>query len=512
VAPKDLNRIEESMTEGLKGGHVFVFHGDLLKLACDSVLISTDASFSVREKWGRWQLSEADRSDMRWEGRVSTLRPDVEQSVRYVDIGATPATADIDWLRNGVREGLIAAVRDARTSDHPLHDRERRLIGMPLFGVEGGGFDHIRGQVLDLVLEEAQLAANQGPDVAIVCFKRSDYSALQSRRDPTVIVADLKVELVADADEIGRRVRQRDVALFLGAGVSVAAGVPDWKGLLRRLASNNGVSDVDLQERMKDGLPAASSFLKECLQDKFEDQVKKELTSSRHTVSHGLLASLMVDEVITTNFDVLFEDACEVPWEGALTILPRGRKEGRPPWLLKLHGDLSEGRLVMAVEEFENHSIDGSVLMAMLEALLVTRHLVFVGYSMQDADFVQSMAKVARLLHSQAAGPTEMGSVLSVEPVDEPEVDWEEDLRKIEVGDKEPGVSAQDARALEIFLDRVAWRASRDESSWILDKRYEYLLDDNIKKTVEELRNVAIPDGPGWQSLRQAFKNYGRQE
>jgi len=174
------------------------------------------------------------------------------------------------------------------------------------------------------------------------------------------------------------------------------------------------------------------------------------LTQSRRRATHSLLS------IVTTNLDALYEEAAEVPFASTLAVLPEGRMPGRPPWLLKMHGDLNGARssddLVFTTEQYSNFERDNGPLGAVLQSLMVTRHLIFVGYSLRDEDFVRLATEVARVLHDRGASYTEVGTVLALTPTGQPRTDWESDLQ---VGGSETMLTRSALRrhaALKSFL------------------------------------------------------------
>ncbi len=493
-------------------GHVFVAHGDLLELACDSVLVPTDENFHVGRHWNRWKLSPEDAAQIQWRGRVTEPVTIGDQQVRYVKTGADRPEQDVKWLREGVGAALAAAATDLDTRV-ALHRRERPLIAMPIIGVGAGGFDHQRGSALEAVLEEAHDATVLGIDVAVICKTRADYSAVQFKRPDSHWSRDLTDVQLKEADDLGHKVQHGEAALFLGAGVSMAAGLPDWSSLLLEIAHDSGYRGSGFSALTSSDPLAAASQLQEHLGEQFRQAIRDHLPDVPYAVGHALLASLRVDEVITTNVDALYEKAAHEPFEGRLKVLPWGRSPGRPPWLLKMHGDLEEGNLVFTAEQYELNDQENGPLGAIVQALLVTRHLVFVGYSLRDADFMRLADEVARILHGRKASHTEVGTVLSVTPTRTPEHPWEHDLHVVQLGDEVDGVSPADARNLEIFLDRMAWRAARVEASWLLDQRYASLLDGDELQLVRALQELEVPDkDPRWHDLRHLLRAYGRED
>jgi hypothetical protein len=497
--------MEESMTGG---GHVFVVQGDLTKLECDAVLVPTDVTGHVEGYWGSWAEGPIPERDPEAK-RVTASREIGGQIVRFVDVGATMATADVQWLREGLNDALAATARDlAEPGFEPRHGRARPLLAMPVLGVGKGGFDSVRGEALTTLLEESLRAAAHGFDIAIACLRRSDYAALQSRRPYDW--SDLPTDQAAEADGLGERgVRRGSVALFLGAGVSKAAGLPDWAQLLADVAGDAG---EDLPDRgAVDDLTRVASKIRRALgQAEFEGLLRQHLTADKYAVAHALVASMRIEEVVTTNVDNLYEQACETAFgPGELCVLPWNRMPRRTPWLLKLHGDLIAGSLVFTREDYDHFREDHGVLGAVVQSLLMTRNLVFVGYSMRDRDFLALARQVAEALARAGVEDRRIGTVLSLRPPDDhSQVATVGEVKVIVVGGANAGPVAEGARRLEIFLDRMAWSAAKAETSWVLDDHYRSLLSDQDRRVVESLRALSL-EGPTWSPLREALARYG---
>ena len=166
--------------------HTFVVQAGLTKLACDVVLVPTDAFLDVRPQWTDLgqprKPSGWSNSGIRVTGGARDPSCGQRRFVHWVNTGSVPRLADVEWLAEGVRQALDAA--GDTVHDKPiLNDRARPLVGLPLFGTGAGGYDAVRGEVLDAILTECQTAAGRhGYDVVIACWHRSDYAALQARR------------------------------------------------------------------------------------------------------------------------------------------------------------------------------------------------------------------------------------------------------------------------------------------------------------------------------------------
>jgi hypothetical protein len=89
---------------------------------------------------------------------------------------------------------------------------------------------------------------------------------------------------------------------------------------------------------------------------------------------------------------------------------------------------------------------------------------------------------------------------------------WENSFETLPIGDNDPQITNVATRLLEIFLDRVAWRAAEDEWSWILDGRYGQLLDDSERDFAKVLEQLKVPESPKWKALRELLSDYGLKE
>jgi hypothetical protein len=205
----------------------------------------------------------------------------------------------------------------------------------------------------------------------------------------------------------------------------------------------------------------------------------------RYALSHVLLAALDADQVITTNFDRLYEKAvAAMGGEQPLVVLPNSEPTdldgwgGRRPWLLKLHGDVEDAEsIVLDRRSFVRYDASRRPLGGVLQTTLLTKHLLVVGASMTDDNVIRLVHEVAELTKND--GKRTFGTVLSLSADPLRERLWDPEFAYVDFGNDENDVR-RSARELEIFLDRVAMLAA-PRSRHLLDPRYRELL-----KTPEE--------------------------
>ena len=279
---------------------------------------------------------------------------------------------------------------------------------MPVFGIGSGGFAGQRGEVLDRILNELEQAvATEGaPDVALVLNSRADYAAVQSRRRE-------RTDVPEQVRRLGDLVRRSGLVLFIGAGASTGAGFPGWKDLLAELAAKTDLPEDVQAAVLKLEAPDAADVIGSALDD-LQGAISELFKQDGYSLTHALLASLRVREAVTTNYDTLYENAAIVPHAKTLKVLPRQRRSADEPWLLKLHGDIElHNSIVLTREQYLRFDSDSTPLASVVQSLMVTKHMLFVGYSLSDQNFIR-LARQVRELFRAAGTEGPVGTVLTL--------------------------------------------------------------------------------------------------
>jgi hypothetical protein len=214
-------------------------------------------------------------------------------------------------------------------------------------------------------------------------------------------------------------------------------------------------------------------------------------------------------EAVTTNYDRLYEHAVRMQrGEGNVaTVMPWDHPRSGTPWILKLHGDVKvPGSIVLTRQQFVSFDAETRPAGALLQTLLMTRHVLFVGASLTDDNVVRLAYEVDRYRrHYHLDGP--VGTLLDVDEDQVRRELWHGQLTWLSMSGST--VEAR-SRTLEIFLDVVAAHAS-DESSWLLDERFKGLLDADAElvRVARELYRRAAASGPEWQGLAEVLLAFG---
>ncbi len=219
----------------------------------------------------------------------------------------------------------------------------------------------------------------------------------------------------------------------------------------------------------------AARLLERDLGPQFRESLHPELSQPLHAIGHALLASLRTTEAITTNFDALYEQACTATFDELPRKLPWERAKPGQPWLLKMHGDVDSENLVLSRDEFLGYDTLWRPLASMVQTAMMTRHVLFAGFSLNDENFVRLGRDVSLLLDRMNLDRV-VGTVLPLRHEPMLTALWGEDLRHVPMATPETDSPAA-SRLLDIFLDQVAMNAASDERSYLLDSRYAALVE-----------------------------------
>lgn len=520
-------------------GHLFITRGDLRHLACDAVLVPSGYEGTrrghVQDQWrdvvgapsDGFVSGASDEADwLVWPLKLDCEWPD--PAIWLGHIGDADHTAEndasvlVEFIERAGREVENRAPR--RQHQRPLQSANP-LLAVPLVGTGLGGLAHIKGEVV-MALVRALLEAlvRINADVVLVAYDAAGYSAAQQARarlSPTspALGADSaeQMDLVIEEARLGRLV------LFLGAGVSMGAALPSWADLLDELSVLSGLSEHlrgrsgpmdsrDVATLIGLSLPHGQQSLQEAVSEVINRFISRAADGCpRVSLVHQLLAALPVSEAITTNYDPLFEQA----WRDAGRepgVLPRDVGKRRPEWLLKLHGTLDQPEtIVLSRDDYLRFEGQSSALAGIVQAMLLTRHLLFVGYSLSDDNFHRMVHQVRGVAASRSQERVRVGTVLKPEPPDVLDQIWSPEITFLSSAE---GSVKRDVRRQAMLLDHVA-ASTASPAAHLLDDTYsaiftgdELALRDAVRVLIGRADGAEVREALR-QEVRDALKRFG---
>jgi SIR2-like domain len=504
-------------------GHVFVVKADITTIKCDAWLCPTDRFFWV-ESWARTALglSVPEIQGYDWGPHRAVAFEGGPASAPLVvlgDVGRNQSTRPAEVARR-VRE-LVPVIDEfvevavGRLGESHPHQPHR--LALPLIGTGEGGLKGAKGDTIEPILDRLNvLARDKDVDLILCTIDTLAWSAVQSVRGNQVWALNDDQERLAK--RLALEAQAQRLVLFIGAGVSADAGLPGWGDLLEQLAAPH-LSKEELKELGKLDMRDQATLVQQRLGDReaLLSKMAEKLGGDDRPVglTHALLASLGAQQAITTNFDNLFERACAKICQEPLTVLPYGRVQDNRPWLLKLHGSLRHrgnnggDDIVLTRSDYTRLVRHRGALVGIVQALLVTKHLLFVGYSLMDEDFNELVDEIRTAIRpADAERPHALGTVLTIEDSSLASL-FGDVLDVVQIG---RGEKAQTARSLQIFLDRVAHLATPHHTH-LLDEAFVRLLTPEDQEIAASLRKVedtvAAINNPTADAVRRMLAYFG---
>jgi hypothetical protein len=194
-----------------------------------------------------------------------------------------------------------------------------------------------------------------------------------------------------------------NAAVFAGAGLSIPAGLVDWKRLMRSIASEIGL-DV---EKEHDLIAVAQYHQNERGGRHRINQVLLNEFSSRAktTENHKILARLPIQTYWTTNYDSLIEEALR---HAGKTVDIKTTAENvaitlahRDSVIYKMHGDISDpATAVITKDDYEAYATTrrGQLFSTALRGDLVEKTFLFIGFSFSDPNLDYILSRIRILL------------------------------------------------------------------------------------------------------------------
>jgi len=516
----------------LTNGHLFVVQADITRLAADAFLLPCDTDLNVAGTWRPFLESGTDsqaadnwftprgvieEDGFRYLPDSTPLQPQGPDDVVGVRVLVDTVTAET--IPDMVRDSL-AAVRFAAGKAERRGGRAVPLIAMPILGVGQGRFKGRRAEVIRELITQLQNFVSTNPiDVALVLLQAADFAAAQWARSRVPhpdqsgwpSLSDAQRDL---ADRLGEKAARGELSIFAGAGVSQPVGFPDWRGLLLELGRR---TDPDWDLPPNPNYPQIAEDLK--ITD-LNVAVAQRFRTRKHALGHALLADLRTPALVTTNYDLCLENAAAaIHLDPGLRVLARQVAVGNHPWLLKLHGDAARpDTIVLTTSHYKQLTYGLKALRGMVESLMLTSHLLFVGFGFADDDFL-AMSHAVRQIRALADGPDADAPVGTAIELRARPADTRPKYTELEYHHLAPDeVSIPEAaRLLEILLDRLAWRCqiSGDvRASFLLHPDYQEdgrAADIELRKALRTVSEVAErhPDSAGYRAVMDLLRSLG---
>ena len=196
--------------------------------------------------------------------------------------------------------------------------------------------------------------------------------------------------------------KNKKCVLFVGSGLSAAAGYKSWSGLIETLVSeakklpHARTAGIEEFEKDKDYFTLAEFARTALGVSRYGNILKSEFDRrASPTPAHVAIANTAYRGVITTNYDRLLEAVYskERGWPPndftpeSVSALA-GAMSSEEPFIFKMHGNItSPESVVLTGRDYDRLILRSPHVRSFLQAVFLTNTLLFVGYSVRDPDF-----------------------------------------------------------------------------------------------------------------------------
>jgi len=246
----------------------------------------------------------------------------------------------------------------------------------------------------------------------------------------------MKLTIDQAIDQLVPMLAQRKIVIFVGSGISVSAGLPTWDELLRKFV----VFCKDLQDLLDpderfdqlitdaesqiDKYPTrVASVLKERL---VELQVKKSknihrayqqwlsdtFQSRTPHENHRLIVGTNYPQILTSNYDMLLEEAAKLEGYRALALLNTftykdadkvaGALYNQHSSIIHVHGDIQDivlDEIVFTAQDYVTIERKYPGFTMALQSLFLNYSVLFVGYGGSDPHFEKFVEDISYSLN-----------------------------------------------------------------------------------------------------------------
>ncbi len=254
--------------------------------------------------------------------------------------------------------------------------------------------------------------------------------------------------------ELTDAIRNRNVILFVGGGVSMNLGLPSWNKLIDRLAKDLGF-DKDVFRSYGDHLVLAEYYkmnkgigpLRSWMDRKWHNTDKVDITKSR---IHQLIVDLDFPLIYTTNYDRWIEfafDAYDKPYVKIADVTDIRRSREGITQIVKFHGDFDNDSSIVLTESSYFDRLDFETpLDIKLRADVLGKSILFIGYSLSDINIRYLLYKLNKMWQSaknNEAKPKSFILLMNPNPVQEMVLE-KRGIVTIISQNKDPGKGLQD--------------------------------------------------------------------
>lgn len=209
--------------------------------------------------------------------------------------------------------------------------------------------------------------------------------------------------------QLKKRIQQNNLVVFVGAGVSISSGLPNWNNLVEKILEKLEYKDdkvTKYKAALKDELFTPIEILKKISDYKEEaieilyEEIKKHDSAVPNSIHYKI--GKLTNKIITTNYDTLLEKALpkfeKISYTNKYKIAKLSEIES---YIFKIHGDIDEPhKCILFHEDYESlYSSNEETSVFELKKIISDKSILFIGFGLNDP-YVNFVFKYINELYS----------------------------------------------------------------------------------------------------------------
>lgn len=202
-----------------------------------------------------------------------------------------------------------------------------------------------------------------------------------------------KAILYKSKKKISKALDENYLTIFCGAGICNDANLPDYKELIEKIKDKIDIKKIDGDYRKIAGL-----FYKFCGKKSYYKKLNQifQLKNKKPTPTHEKIVNMNFKNIITTNWDDLFEKAIENSQKFYDIIVSDDdfKNVGDHAKFIKMHGCLKKQNIVFTDDNYINYANEFKLIENYIKGIFSTNIVLIIGYSLSDENVKQIISFV----------------------------------------------------------------------------------------------------------------------
>lgn len=181
---------------------------------------------------------------------------------------------------------------------------------------------------------------------------------------------------------------KRNLAIFVGAGVSKNSNVPLWNEIIKIFANDLKIEDISHNDYLK-----IAQYYYETHPRKYKRILNEKLNKNWNTnsITKFLFREYKPKYFITTNYDCILEKTADELKNNSYKVICKNEDipKIKDNTIIKMHGDFNNKNIVLKESDYTDYSSEFKLVETFIKSIFATSIVLFIGFSADDPNVNQ---------------------------------------------------------------------------------------------------------------------------